>query len=75
MTSVQKHASHDFSLHSATQHDNPFMVTLSATFEHESGNKIENLPGFYNGGGEWILRFSPTLEGSWRGQTPTSTAY
>ena len=69
---VAQYNSHDFSLYSDTVHENPFMVDLSATFQHESGETVENLPGFYNGDGEWVVRFSPTRTGRWTGRT-TST--
>ena len=64
---TQRYHIHDLSLKSAAQHDNPFSVQLNATFENESGEKIENLPGFYDGDG-WKIRFSPTCEGVWHGQ-------
>ncbi len=60
---------YDFSLDSDTHHDDPFAVNVLATMEHESGEKIENIPGFYNGDGKWVIRFSPTKLGVWRGKT------
>ena len=48
---------------------NPFEVELSATFVHESGAAIENVPGFYDGDGAWLVRFRPTREGIWRART------
>ena len=66
---VQQYGVYDFQLPSRTKHPNPFMVELSATFTHESGRKIKLLPGFYNGDGVWVVRFSPTLEGRWTGLT------
>lgn len=60
---------YDFSLDSDTFHDNPFMVNVLATMEHESGEKIEDIPGFYNGDEKWVIRFSPTRTGRWRGRT------
>ena len=66
---VELYGVHDFELASQTSHPNPFMVNFCATFTHESGQKIENLPGFYNGNGTWVVRFSPTIEGLWKGIT------
>jgi hypothetical protein len=66
---VERYGVHDFELPSKTRHRNPFMVDLRATFTHESGRKIKNLPGFYDGDGTWVVRFSPTLEGVWKGLT------
>ncbi len=72
MAEVQKYAIYDFILHSPTPHENPFRVNLTATLEHESGSKVERLPGFYNGNGDYIIRFSPTLEGQWFGHTASA---
>jgi len=60
---------YDFSLDSDTHHDDPLAVNVLATMEHESGEKIENIPGFYNGDGKWIIRFSPNKTGRWSGKT------
>ena len=60
---------HDFELQSSTAHDNPFLVKLSATFEHESGLRIEGIPGFHDGQDRWVIRFSPLRQGTWRGRT------
>lgn len=68
-TTVPQYGIHDFSLNSDSEHANPFMVNVHATFEHESGEKIENVPGFYNGDGQWVVRFWPTLSGEWQGRT------
>ena len=68
-TPVKQHHAHDFTLKSDTKHDNPFFVDLKATFTHEGGEKIENLPGFYDGDGTWKVRFAPALEGKWAGVT------
>jgi hypothetical protein len=50
---------------------NPFTdVQLSATFS----NKKQTLavPGFYNGNGNYIVRFSPDKEGTWTYQTTSN---
>ena len=69
---VPQYDVYDFLLDSDTFHDNAFMVDVLATLEHESGEKVENIPGFYNGNGEWVIRFSPTIKGRWRGRTTSS---
>jgi hypothetical protein len=46
---VQRYDVHDFVLESATAHDDPFAVSLSATFESDAGDAIENVAGFYDG--------------------------
>lgn len=66
---VPQYQPQDFSLTSDTPHGNPFMVAVEATFTHESGMTVENLPGFHAGGNRWVVRFSPTLPGTWSGRT------
>jgi len=69
MPQVPQYHVHDFELKSETQHVNPFKVALNATFVHESGYRIVNLPGFYDGDGIYKIRFSPSIEGEWNGLT------
>ena len=38
----------------------PYTANFYATFIHESGQKQE-VPGFYNGNSDWILRCSSSL--------------
>lgn len=42
----------------------PYTTNFGAHFIHENGTKQE-VPGFYNGNNEWIIRFSSSLEGKW----------
>ena len=49
---------------------NPFDVELKAAFVHGGDTLI--VPGYYNGGQEWKLRFMPTEVGEWTYET-TST--
>ena len=52
-------------LSSTKTYENPFLDTeIDAVFTHESGRKI-TLPGFWNGGNEWKVRFSPDEAGKW----------
>jgi len=69
---IRHHHVHDFVLQSKTQHANPFLAELSAEFVHHSGETIKGLPGFYDGDRGWVIRFSPTCEGEWRGITASS---
>ncbi|MBU1820105.1 MAG: DUF5060 domain-containing protein, partial [Bacteroidetes bacterium] len=41
---------------------NPFDLPFGGVFTDESGATL-TVPGFYNGGNEYILRFSPTRKG------------
>ncbi len=68
-TRVRQFHVHDFALAGGTEHANPFLVTVSATFTHASGESIEDIPGFFDGDGTWIVRFCPTRPGAWRGRT------
>ena len=59
----------DIVLHSSTDYTeagyNPYQdVTLDAVFTHEDGTEI-SIPGFWNGGNEYRVRFSPTKTGTW----------
>lgn len=49
-------------------HPNPFAVTLIATFEGPDGSKFA-VPGFWDGGNTWKVRFAPTVPGHWRYRT------
>ncbi len=64
----------DFALSGETACANPFLVDVSATFTHESGASVAEVPGFYDGEDRWVVRFSPTQEGVWRGRTVSREA-
>ena len=49
----------------------PFKVDFSASFT-SPGNEVQEIPGFYNGEGEWIIRFSASLPGKWEYRTHSS---
>ncbi len=74
---IELHHVHGFTLRApdglrraqSSRGGNPFEVELSATFVHETGAAIENIPGFYDGDGAWLVRFRPTREGIWRART------
>ena len=55
----------DVILTSEKTYKNPYTdVDIDAVFTHEDGTKIA-LFGFWNGGSEWRVRFSPTKTGVW----------
>lgn len=55
----------DIILISEESYLNPYReVEIDADFTHEDGTKI-HLFGFWNGGDEWRVRFSPTKTGTW----------
>ena len=62
----------EFQLHADLDLEQPFDVEVSATFEHESGYDIDGVPGYYDGDGTWVIRFSPTREGTWTATTIAS---
>jgi hypothetical protein len=74
MVKIPLYGVHDFTLIAEMGEDNRFRISCSATFEHESGVKIAGVPGFYNGGNEVVIRFSPSLMGRWQGRTVSEMA-
>ena len=44
--------------------ENPFIADFSATFSDDKGRNLI-VPGFYNGGNEWIIRFSASEIGNY----------
>ena len=42
----------------------PFAVDFSASFIGPGGEILE-IPGFYNGSNEWVIRFSASISGKW----------
>ena len=51
-------------LTAARRHEDPLHSGLKAEFRHESGDARE-CEGFWDGGLDWRLRFSPNLPGQW----------
>ena len=43
---------------------NPFDVKLNCRFTHTEGDSLV-APGFYNGHGQWLVRFAPNRVGTW----------
>ncbi|GEC72509.1 protein of unknown function [Flavobacterium flevense] len=54
----------DISFPIKTNLKSPFTARFGALFSHENGSTQE-VPGFYNGNNEWIIRFSSSIEGEW----------
>jgi len=55
----------EVTLRADQRYTNPYTdVAVSATFEHESGTRYE-IPGFWDGDGQWRVRFAPTEPGRW----------
>ncbi|MGI6269588.1 MAG: DUF4038 domain-containing protein [Candidatus Howiella sp.] len=55
----------DILLSSGKSYTNPYLdVQIDAVFTHSDGTQIK-LFGFWNGGNEWRIRFSPTKTGVW----------
>jgi len=61
---VARFRPHAFELTSGSDHANPFLVRVSASFVHESGATVADVPGFSDGAGRWIVRLAPPAEGS-----------
>ncbi|GEM_PF-2289437 len=59
-------------LSTTTSHGNPYHdVSLTGVFTSPSGRQ-RRLKGFWNGGRNWVVRFSPTEAGSWAYRTESS---
>ena len=71
---VPQYHVHDFPLHGAAPCDNPFDVEASATFVHESGEVLADVPAFHSAPGIWTVRFCPWRLGVWRGRTASADA-
>ncbi|QDT67631.1 Putative endoglucanase [Planctomycetes bacterium MalM25] len=52
--------------------DQPFEADFSATFK--SDGRTLTVPGFYNGGREYLVRFTPPAAGEWAYTTASSVA-
>ncbi|MEM9079890.1 MAG: DUF5060 domain-containing protein [Verrucomicrobiota bacterium] len=52
--------------------EQPFDLEFSATFTHSDGTEM-TVPGFYNGGLEYLLRFTPPSAGEWIVSTQSSS--
>ncbi len=68
--SIEQYHSHDFAF-SAPVRGNPFDVTLTGEFRGPDGIRLR-VPGFYDGGGVWKIRFSPARQGQWSLRTVAS---
>ncbi|MFG1707031.1 DUF4038 domain-containing protein [Nonomuraea sp. M3C6] len=56
----------DIALHAARPYGNPYTdVDVSATFTGPRG-QIMTMPGFWDGGATWRVRFAPPTAGRWR---------
>lgn len=44
--------------------ENPFETQFDATFKSADGTE-QRIPAFYNGGNEWVVRFTPSASGVW----------
>jgi len=49
----------------------PFTIEFTAVLRGP-GNAVMNIPGFYNGNGEWVIRLSLSVPGTWTYKTSSS---
>lgn len=55
----------EITLTSSVQYSNPYLdVDMSATFTGPGGI-VMTMPGFWDGGNTWRVRFAPTVTGTW----------
>jgi len=55
---------HEITLTATVNHPRPEQVTLWVTFEDPDGETLQ-VPGFWDGGDIWRVRFAPTRQGRW----------
>ena len=67
---IQQYNVHDFTFSARTE-GNPFDVDLAGEFSGPDGVRLR-VPGFYNGNGTWVIRFSPNRLGTWSMRTVAS---
>lgn len=66
---VPKWSPHEIALASSQSYKSPFQETdLRVTFFAPDGERF-TVPGFWNGGRDWRVRFAPNLAGTWSYQT------
>src|SRR5262245_6914766 len=71
---VSTYSRFEHSLESAATYGNPVQeATLTVTFTSPSGDKFV-IPGFWDGGKTWKVRFLPTKPGTWKFETTCSDA-
>lgn len=61
---LEQYHVYELAFRGSENHENEFMVGVSASFEGPGGEKL-TIPGFYDGANTWKLRFSPTSIGKW----------
>jgi hypothetical protein len=67
---IEQYHSHDFVFRAAVT-GNPFDVEIAGEFIGPGGARLR-VPGFYDGGGTWKIRFSPPRQGEWAMTTASS---
>ncbi|MBN8731475.1 MAG: DUF4038 domain-containing protein [Acidobacteria bacterium] len=69
---VEQHRPHDFTF-TAQVEGNPFAVDVRAEFNGPDGRQLA-IPGFYDGNGQWKVRFSAPAPGEWTMRTLSPVA-
>ncbi|EMI47074.1 DUF5060 domain-containing protein [Rhodopirellula sp. SWK7] len=64
---------HDLSFHVEQIPSQPVDVEFSATLRHSDGQTMQ-VPGFYNGDAEYVIRFTPPASGDWSYETHSTVA-
>ena len=54
----------DLEIAGRTTLENPFSAELTGVFTGPDGHRLA-VPGFYAGEGRWVVRFAPTVPGTW----------
>ena len=68
-TVVPKWSVHEFRLTAAREYDNPYLdASVAAEFTGPDGSRL-TVPGFWDGGKDFAVRFTPVAEGDWAYRT------
>lgn len=74
VTNVPKWSVHEITLNSLSRYTNPYtQLRVMATFQGP-GNIKKTVPGFWDGGNTFKIRFTPTAEGIWTYSTSSADA-
>ncbi|PRY86714.1 DUF5060 domain-containing protein [Mongoliibacter ruber] len=68
-STAEQYQVHDITFRGNSKNEqNPFEVIFGAVYTGPQGQRM-NIPGFFNGNGEWISRFSASEKGTWSFET------
>jgi hypothetical protein len=72
-TEIQRWHCHDVQIRTNQEVGSPFEAQAAGRFVHQESGRELRLPGFYEGDGVWVVRFSPDIEGLWSYEAQVAT--